>query len=449
MAKTGFWLKGSQGKLAGATMYKDGASGETIIREVVKPSNPKTTAQNIQRIIMLTVGQAYSLMKEITDHSFEGVKAGRDTMAYFMKQNIQFCREKLAAMQAEGVDYYDMYNFVPLGGKGFVPNQYQISMGSLPRVDATLNDDAPEKAFVQNIPVDATYAQVISALGLQRGDQLTFMYLRGNATFQNDVQFAFARVILDPTNDDYTPASLDTPFLNANRINKPSVRNEGDFRFSIDANGLGYYAANNGAGAVKPCVAAAVIVSRKIGDSWNRSTAYLTYLPGYNAYSMGDCLDRAAAGVSAPLYSANPLYLNNAGEGGAAVAAGENSEAGQGGSGSSNLPSVSSVTVDGQPVIQGTLKVIEVPADTTFPHNVTVQVTGSNLAGNFVVAKNAATDAEIGASTSITGATTSKTVAIPQDETEVIISIENEDSEAVINTSYRFKISVSADEGTI
>ena len=41
MSKVGFWLKGSTGKLAGTTLYK-GANGETIQREVVSPSNPKT-----------------------------------------------------------------------------------------------------------------------------------------------------------------------------------------------------------------------------------------------------------------------------------------------------------------------------------------------------------------------------------------------------------------------
>ncbi len=53
MSKVGFWLKG-----AGTTLYK-GANGETIQREIVSPSNPKTLAQNIQRIVMSTVGAAY------------------------------------------------------------------------------------------------------------------------------------------------------------------------------------------------------------------------------------------------------------------------------------------------------------------------------------------------------------------------------------------------------
>lgn len=62
MAKTGFWLKGANGKLAGATIYKQ--NGETVMREVVTTSNPKTTPQLIQRIIMHTVMVAYSLKSQ-------------------------------------------------------------------------------------------------------------------------------------------------------------------------------------------------------------------------------------------------------------------------------------------------------------------------------------------------------------------------------------------------
>ena len=124
MSKVGFWLKGSTGKLAGTTLYK-GANGETIQREVVSPSNPKTQAQNIQRIVMSTVGAAYSVMKAICDHSFEGVKKGQETMSLFMSENIQKSRAAIEEMQSQGVAFLNMYSFVPVGMKhAFAPNQY-------------------------------------------------------------------------------------------------------------------------------------------------------------------------------------------------------------------------------------------------------------------------------------------------------------------------------------
>ena len=82
MAKTGFWLRGARGKFAGAVLAK-GADGQTIQRELVKPKNPRTNGQMAQRMIFATVASAYSMMKAICDHSFEGVQYGAKTQQVF------------------------------------------------------------------------------------------------------------------------------------------------------------------------------------------------------------------------------------------------------------------------------------------------------------------------------------------------------------------------------
>jgi hypothetical protein len=371
--KTGFWLRGGNGKLAGATVYKDKSTGETIMREVVTPSNPKTEKQMIQRIIMHTAGQAYSKMKEICDHSFEGIKAGRDTMAYFMAQNIQFARNRIAAMQEQGVDFYDMYSFVPLKEKGFTPNQYQVSMGSLPRVNTDYVLDEPQaldyvtiKAITEN-----TYEGVINALGLQRGDQLTFMIVdqtNGITAFGQN-EFHYARVILDPINADGSSAPLSSAFVVDNAINLPSPRNEGDFQFSFSAtDGLHYRARNAG------MVCAAVIVSREVSGKWLRSTAYMTYA-GSGEYSLGDCLDRASRGTANPIYTADEWYLNNAGVGG------HDSET------EAVTVNITSASADGQALVVGTPKNIAV---SSFPHSADFVLNTDDVVedGAFVV-KNA------------------------------------------------------------
>lgn len=380
MAKTGFWLRGAKGKLAGTTMYKDPTTGETIMREVVTPSNPKTEAQLLQRIIMATIGSAYSLSKAITDHSFEGLKAGRETMSYFMKQNINFCREKIASMLEEGLTYYDIFNFLKLGSKGFVPNQYQLSMGSLPQVDASLlakNISATELkryGLVGGIS-ENSYAAVINTLGLQRGDQLTFISVEQISV--NDSVFKYARVILDPTDPDTKlPLGLDVPFIGENgKINAPSVRNEGDFTFAVETSGVSFIpSVTRQPAGITGC---AVIVSRKVGDNWNRSTSYLAYQEGIG-YSLGECIDAAADGASVNLYTPNALYLNNAGQGGGVAAA---SGAESGGTPSVTTPAISSVSVAGQSAVRGTRKVISVAEGTTFPYAVAVNIQ-TNAAAN-------------------------------------------------------------------
>ena len=347
MSKVGFWLKGSTGKLAGTTLYK-GANGETIQREIVSPSNPKTMAQNIQRIVMSTVGAAYSVMKAICDHSFEGVKKGQETMSLFMSENIQKCRAAIEEMQSQGVSFLNMYSFVPVGMKrAFAPNQFLVAMGSLPQVKTNWVEDATSHIIYPTIVALAnksTYADVINTLGLKRGDQLTFCTVKQGTSIQ-DSQFNFARVILDPTDPEtFLPLTLDTPFLDANgSVNKPSVRNEGNFKFLLNASGLRYWYEDRYT-TEEDAVAGFVIVSRKEGDTWKRSTTYVAY-PGEtaNAYSMQQCLDMIDNGAQHQIYAGSDQYLNNAGTGGGQAAA---DASGESGSGSGSVTPSSSFTIN-------------------------------------------------------------------------------------------------------
>ena len=359
MAKTGFWLRGAKGKLAGAALQK-GANGETIIREVVTPSNPQTVAQMIQRTLMSTVGRAYSAMKEITDHSYEGYKKGQQTMAAFQQYNLRVLRDKVEKAVADGVDLYELYAFNPIGSNLFVVNEYQIARGSLPVVTltATDEDDALPGALMA-LP-ENTYQSVIDTYGLQRGDQLTFVVINANKTDRGHT-FHFARVILDPTNEDGSQAALSAAFVSGGQINLPSVRNEGQFHTLSYADGQ--LKLNMG----RTIAAAGCIVSRQNSDdTWRRSDARLVVMNPDNGYSLQESLDR---GGSAGISTLNSQYLNNAGQGSVLQSGsgnsgsgnsensgsgnsensgnGENTENSGSGSGSSNTNSVAAPTISG------------------------------------------------------------------------------------------------------
>lgn len=371
MAKTGFWLRGAKGKLAGATVYQQ--NGETVMREVVSPSNPKTDAQLVQRIIMHTVMAAYSVLKSICDHSFEGIKKGQDTMAYFMKRNVKLTRQAIERMQGQGLDFYDMYNFLALGQKGFAPNQYVLSMGTLPQIFCSLNDENYWYGFIEAVKTN-TYQGVCDALGLERGDQLTFLCIhqRPGQTAEN-VQFDYVRVILDPTAEDGSQLPMSTAFIADNAIVSPSIRNEGTFEhIGIDAEaGLSFSTRNS------TMLACAAIASRKSGNDWLRSTSTLVYLQSGFNQDLGSCLDAAKTGND--FYVGNPLFLNNAGEGGGAI----DPQGGQSG----NL-SISSVTCNNSPMTVGTPKVLnpfvasaiqlEVKVNATDVTDESIRITSSN-----------------------------------------------------------------------
>lgn len=308
MAKTGFWLNGAKGKVAGTTIYQ--SNGETVMRVINRSvKNPRTTAQLIQRIITKTVAKQYSAMKAICDHSFEGVTAGANTMAKFRSVNNAILRERIAAAQQAGDNFSEMFNFIPLKSNTFIPTAVQLSDGSLPQIEIL---SAVDNAFVV-IGQTNTYQGVLNKFGLERGDQLTFITVE---IINGNYQFNFCRVILDPRESDGTAAPLSTAFVGDNNIVKPSFRNEGSF------NTLDYTSeSGNLAFCIKEdtVVAAAVIASRKVNNEWLRSksvlkmgdsSAFLTQ----NWFSLQEALDLAIQGTE--IYTDSQRYLNNAGVGG-------------------------------------------------------------------------------------------------------------------------------------
>ena len=85
-----------RGKLGGTVYYR--SNGQQISRSKAENvSNPNTQPQRIQRMIMATVMQAYSLTKLITDHSFEGIKYKQDSMAFFQRVNANKLRAMISA----------------------------------------------------------------------------------------------------------------------------------------------------------------------------------------------------------------------------------------------------------------------------------------------------------------------------------------------------------------
>lgn len=305
MSKGNMLLGHARGKVGDLVFSR--ANGQQIVRSraaVVK--NPQTESQMVQRIILNTVAQAYSRMRAITDHSFEGVQAGQKTMSLFLRKNIDSLRSIIAKEIADGGDFDGVWAFTPIGDNGYAPNAYIISQGSLPAVPVAV--DSATKGSIAL--AENTYQGVLDAFGLLRGDQLTFVATHGSN--MGNQTFYFARVILDPVDANGVQLPLSTAFIGAeNNIVSPNPRNEGVFSsltFADSKISFGF--------STKSMTGAAVIVSRKNNDgSWLRSNASMTIrwenLAGF-LYSMQECLDMFAAGGFDTI---NDRYLNNAGKG--------------------------------------------------------------------------------------------------------------------------------------
>lgn len=261
--------------------------------------NPKTDAQQIQRTLMNTVVQAYSLLKPICDHSFEGVQVGRRSMQEFVKRNANIMRSKLTAA---GTAYGTVKAFCPIGRSYVAPNEFIVSDGSLPKVYAT----SEMKLFLTT----NTYQGMLTEWNLKAGDQITILAL---SDFNGDgnPDFDYCRVILTPMENGEN-APLSSAFVDENgMILSPNFRNENTsrFRFVYDAGGDLQIAL---AGDNDPVVpdAVAIIVSRKAADgSWLRSKAAFVLGSSVTGLTLDEAL---AADSDRSLDSLSALYLNNA-----------------------------------------------------------------------------------------------------------------------------------------
>lgn len=305
MAKSGFWLRGAKGKLAGSTIYT--SAGETVMREIKGSiKNPKTKAQMIQRVISKTTMAQYGFLKPIANHSFEGKTAGKWCMARFATLNNKRYRQMAKDAQDAGQGLDTVFNFIPCGATKYIPSACVISEGSLPQIYTSVGENGP----VVNVGGN-TYEDVINGFGLQRGDQLTFVTVGKNDT--GDYNFNVCRVILDPRNEDGTPAALSTPFIANGQIVKPSFRNEGNFTsLAIEDNQILFSMAGG------DDVAAGVIASRQVDNNWLRSTCVLSLDSAQLADGDNISLEEAVAQslVKTPIYTNAERYLNNAGVGG-------------------------------------------------------------------------------------------------------------------------------------
>lgn len=144
-----------------------------------------------QRAIMATALHGYSALKEICDHSFEGITYGQKSMNYFVSENARMIR---AAAPNVNLSTY----------KGIsVPNEYLISKGTLPSISAKYDEELI--GFTMSISgqfqstTQPTIEAILKGLGVSSvGDYVTFIFLVGPKT--SDASVYWLRIHLTSDN---------------------------------------------------------------------------------------------------------------------------------------------------------------------------------------------------------------------------------------------------------
>lgn len=150
-------------------------NGEQITKErVSKVKNPRTISQMRQRMLMTTIGAAYSYLKAIADHSFEGKTVGQQCMSEFMRLNLNKFRD--AAQDSNAAYAMNAY-----GDKLINPMRYILAKGSLPALPYVANT-RNQIELSYNVEDVSTAEKVYDAMGIKKGDMLTFCWVIGNAS---------------------------------------------------------------------------------------------------------------------------------------------------------------------------------------------------------------------------------------------------------------------------
>ena len=229
--------------------------GEQITKErVTRVKNPRTISQMRQRMLMATIGAAYSYLKAITDHSFEGKTVGQQCMSEFMRVNLNKFREVSQNSNAA-------YAFNAYGDKLVNPMRYIIAKGSLPAMPFVINA-SNQIALTYNVADASTAEKVYDAMGIKKGDMVTFVWVVGNASL---VAGVFK----------YTPKQLNIVRLKADKAG--AIANPHD-AFSFESNHADLdINVNLSSGVLKLSSTeanfGAVILSRQNAGAWLRSNA--------------------------------------------------------------------------------------------------------------------------------------------------------------------------------
>lgn len=209
MGKGNLFLGQGRGKLGDSVFYlKNGQQAFRVRRRQI--SNPNTSGMLVQRAIMATVMQAYSIGKSIFDHSFQGQKVGEGSQSKFMSVNLRKLRNAyfadVATMQDPGYDPTDLIGrFVARGSTVPVGWGYQISEGTfkapvafiVPGANATIS--WPKLASANETP-----RQYFQRLGVNMGDINTVCILANGSPTADDnnydtpvsaAEFVFVRFI--------------------------------------------------------------------------------------------------------------------------------------------------------------------------------------------------------------------------------------------------------------
>ena len=288
MSKGNLFLGFGRGKVGDVVFSR--LDGQQVARAYnSSPKNPRSGLQLLQRSIMKTSSSAYSLLRDICDHSFQGFATGSPNQSRFLQVNVAKLRERCAALindpSEDSILSSQLVNFSSRSSMLPPINTYQVSEGTIPPLVISWTTGSPSVTALSSVGYSASYAEFCAAMGVSVGDQLTFLWLSCDDTDENGLTgyyngFRFARVIMSPSDGDTSKRFL----TDDGAVNDPNPRNEGSVRFAVQVLSQKTYVsfsdpASGSTGSENALCACAAIISRQSGGIWQRSAQSLVVRP--------------------------------------------------------------------------------------------------------------------------------------------------------------------------
>ena len=266
-SKSFFGLRRGSTKTLTFSVY----NGKQVTKDrVYNVKNPRSSMQMKQRAIMATALHGYGALKEICDHSFEGITYGQKSMNYFVSEN--------AKMVRSAGHNVNLSTFKGIA----VSNAYIIAKGSLPSVSFSSVEDGGSHQF--RIPMvlpqsGFTFGKFMENLGANAiGDMVTFVALVDNPGSSASVYWL--RLKLTETNKAISIDVDDSSVLEGLTLGTDFETNIDNFtseEFVINAN-----KANNciyvTPDDVSKSQSLGIILSRKSDAGWLRSSSTMVNL---------------------------------------------------------------------------------------------------------------------------------------------------------------------------
>lgn len=266
-------------------------NGKQITKDrVFNVKNPQTISQMNQRALMATTIRAYSSLKAICDHSFEGFEVGAKTMAEFIRLNLNYLKGRVPNI-----------NVTEYKSQVYVNNGYIVSRGSIkPLKDERMQEDQNRFNYYSTGKVAGetmTFGELANACGLKQDGMITIMLVANGSLYW--VRIKFTEDIME------TQINFNTNLIDQIQEVDPTAV-EGNAVELADDISLVKDTKDNSIVKIKVTLnqeeSSACILSQKYEGKWRRSNAEL----------LGDYTTNYEAGFST--YPVNTSLLLNGGK---------------------------------------------------------------------------------------------------------------------------------------